>query len=101
MQRMHFTLAVEFTTAQLVIVAVISVVLLVLIIVAPWRQVRDEPPMDKSVEAKLLLHRNPDEPTGEVPRVTAVPQDDSDDDPEAGDLSDLAELNDPPEPPRP
>ena len=92
---MHPTLAVEFTTAVLVIVAVLSVVLLVLIIVAPWRQVRDEPPMDKAVEAKLLLHRNPDEPTGEVPRVTAVPPDDSDDDPEAGDLSDLADLERP------
>jgi hypothetical protein len=97
---MHPALAVEFTTALLVIVAVISVVLLVLIVVAPWRQVRDEPPLDKSVEAKLLLHRNPDEPTGEVPRVTAVPSDDSDEEAE-GDLSDLAELNDPPEPPRP
>jgi hypothetical protein len=95
MQRMH-PLAVEFTTAVLVIVAVLSVVLLILIIVAPWRQVRDEPPMDKAEEAKLLLHRNPDEPTGEVPRVSAVPPDDSDQQPE-GDLSDLAELNDPPE----
>ena len=98
MQRMHPTLAVEFTTAVLVIVAILSVLLLVLIIVAPWRQVRDEPPLDKAVEAKLLLHRNPDEPTGEVPRVTAVPADDSDDEPSDGDLSDLAELNDPPEP---
>ena len=95
MQRMQ-PLAVEFTTAVLVIVAVLSVVLLILIIVAPWRQVRDEPPMDKAEEAKLLLHRNPDEPTGEVPRVSAVPPDDSDDQPE-GDLSDLADLNDPPE----
>ena len=98
MQRMHPTLAVEFTTAVLVIVAILSVLLLVLIIVAPWRQVRDEPPLDKAVEAKLLLHRNPDEPTGEVPRVSAVPADDSDDGPSDGDLSDLAELNDPPEP---
>lgn len=97
MQPMHPTLAVEFTTAVLVIVAVVSVVLLVLIIVAPWRQVRDEPPLDKTVEAKLLLHRNPDEPTGEVPRVTAVP-DDTADEPESGDLSELADLNDPPEP---
>ena len=95
MQRMQ-PLAVEFTTAVLVIVAVLSVVLLILIIVAPWRQVRDEPPMDKADEAKLLLHRNPDEPTGEVPRVSAVPTDDSDDQP-VGDLSDLADLNDPPE----
>ncbi len=95
---MHPALAVEFTSAVLVIVAVVSVVLLILIIVAPWRQVRDEPPLDKAVEAKLLLHRNPDEPTGEVPRVSAVPPDDPEADPE-GDLSDLAELNDPPEPP--
>jgi hypothetical protein len=99
MQPMHPALAVDFTTAVLVIVAVVSVVLLVLIIVAPWRQVRDEPPMDKAVEAKLLLHRNPDEPTGEVPRVSAVPPDDSDVDEGEGDLSDLADLNDPPEPP--
>ena len=69
MHGMHPTLAIEFTTAVLVIVAVLSVLILVLIIVAPWRQVRDEPPLDKAVEAKLLLHRNPDEPTGEVPRV--------------------------------
>jgi hypothetical protein len=96
---MHPALAVDFTTAVLVIVAVVSVVLLVLIIVAPWRQVRDEPPMDKAVEAKLLLHRNPDEPTGEVPRVSAVPPDDSDAGEGEGDLSDLADLNDPPEPP--
>lgn len=91
-------LAVQFTTALLVIVAVLSVILLILIIVAPWRQVRDEPPMDKAVEAKLLMHRNPDEPTGEMPRVTAVPPDDSDEDPGSGDLSSLADLNDPPEP---
>jgi hypothetical protein len=97
MQGMHPALAVEFTTAVLVIVALISVVLLVLIIVAPWRQVRDEPPMDKAVEAKLLLHRNPDEPTGEVPRVSAVPSDEADDDAAQGDLSELAELDDPPE----
>jgi hypothetical protein len=91
---MQLPLAVEFTTAVLVIVAVVSVVLLVLIIVAPWRQIRDEPPMDKAVEAKLLLHRNPDEPTGEVPRVSALPRDDSDDEPLSGDLSDLRDLDD-------
>ena len=80
MHGMHPTLAIEFTTAVLVIVAVLSVVLLVLIIVAPWRQVRDEPPLDKDVEAKLLLHRNPDEPTGEVPRSPPCRRDDADDD---------------------
>jgi hypothetical protein len=99
MHRMHPLLAVDLTTAVLVIVAVLAVVLLVLIVVAPWRQVRQEPPLDKAVEAKLLLNRNPDEPTGEVPRVSAVPSDDSDDDALGGDLSDLAELDEPPNPP--
>ena len=79
MHGMQAPLALELTTTLLVIVAVISVVLLVLIIVAPWRAVRKEPPLDKAVEAKLLLHRNPDEPTGEVPRVSSVPIDDGDD----------------------
>jgi hypothetical protein len=97
MEQMQPALAVDVTTTVLIIVAVLSVLVLVLIIVAPWRQVREEPPMDKAVEAKLLLHRNPDEPTGEVPRVSGVPLDDSDDD-GGGDLSDLADLNDPPEP---
>jgi hypothetical protein len=96
MHGMQPTLAADVTTAILVIVALLSVILLVLIIVAPWRQVREEPPLDKTVEAKLLLRRNPDEPTGEVPRVSAVPDDDSDDE-GAGDLSELADLNDPPE----
>jgi hypothetical protein len=99
MQEMQSVLAVEFTTVVLVVVAVLSVLLLILIVVAPWRQVRREPPMDKAVEARLLLHRNPDEPTGEVPRVTAVPSADQDGEAGAGDLSGLTELNDPPEPP--
>jgi hypothetical protein len=103
MRGMHPLLALELSTTVLVIVAVISVVLLVLIIVAPWKDVRKEPPLDKSVEAKLLLHRNPDEPTGEVPRVSSVPIDDSDDE-FGGDLSELADLagpepSDPQDPP--
>jgi len=100
MHPMHPLLALDLTTAVLVIVAVLTVVLLVLIIVAPWRQVREEPPLDKAVETKLLLNRNPDEPTGEVPRVSALPSDDIDDDEFGGDLSELAELNDPPNPPQ-
>jgi hypothetical protein len=97
MRGMHPLLALELSTTVLVVVAVISVVLLVLIVVAPWKTVRKEPPLDKAVEAKLLLHRNPDEPTGEVPRVSSVPVDDSDDE-FGGDLSDLADLASP-EPP--
>jgi hypothetical protein len=89
---MHPRFALELSTAVLVVVGVISVALLVLILVAPWRQVRDEPPLDPAVEAKLLLHRNPDEPTGEVPRVVGVP--DADEPSEVGTLEDLEDLSD-------
>jgi hypothetical protein len=52
----------------LVAIGILSVVLLVLILVAPWKRVRDEPPLDKDVEARLLLNRpDPEEPTGEIP----------------------------------
>jgi hypothetical protein len=97
---MHPTLALELSTTLLVIVGVISVVVLVLIIVAPWRQVRAEPPLDPAVEARLLMHRNPDEPTGEVPAVSAVPDaeavdpDPGDDDPDYSDLADLTDEDD-------
>jgi hypothetical protein len=89
--RVQPTLALELSTTVLLIVAVVSVVLLVLIVVAPWRQVRDEPKMDPAVEAKLLLHRDPDEPTGEVPRVAALPDHTPGRESDA-DLSALAEL---------
>ncbi len=42
-------------------VCVLSVVILILIIVAPWRGVRREPPIDSEAEARLLLGEDPDE----------------------------------------
>jgi hypothetical protein len=76
----HPSLALELTTTVLIVISIASVVLLVLIIVAPWKTVRQEGPIDPDVEAKLLLHRDPDEPTGEMPvtRLTdpKPPQDD-------------------------
>ena len=59
--------ALEVTTTVLVIVAVISRRAARADPRRAVEQVRDEPPMDPEVEAKLLLHRNPDEPTGELP----------------------------------
>lgn len=63
----NLPLALELTTTLLVIIAVVCVALLVLIVVAPWKAVRDEGPIDPDVEAKLLLRRDPDEPTHEMP----------------------------------
>jgi hypothetical protein len=73
-------LALEFTTTVLVIVAIASVALLVLIIVAPWKAVREEGPIDRDVEAKLLLHRNPDDATGELPATRLIDHGDHTDD---------------------
>lgn len=84
-------------TTFLIIVAALAVVILVLIVVAPWKTVREEPKLDKSDEAKLLLHRNPDEPTGEYRRITPLADgahdgSDDEDDPHAT-YDDLAELD--------
>jgi hypothetical protein len=80
-------------TAFLIIVAALAVVILVLIVVAPWKAVRDEPKIDKADEAKLLLHRNPDEPTGEYRAVSALSDGpDEETDPNAT-YEDLAKLD--------
>ncbi len=94
MRGMQPVFALELSTTFLVIVGAISVVVLVLIVVAPWRRVRDEPPLDRNVEAKLLLHRNPDEPTDEVPRVASTSDISEPSQPGAADFSELANLED-------
>ena len=42
-------------------ICVLSVIGLILIVVAPWRGVRREPPLDDEVEARLLLGEDPDD----------------------------------------
>jgi hypothetical protein len=65
---MRSPLAVSTAAVVLVAIGVLSVVVLVLILVAPWKKVREEPPLDKDIETRLLLHRaDPEEPTGEIP----------------------------------
>jgi hypothetical protein len=39
----------------------LSMLLLLLIIVAPWKRVRAERPLDQEVETRLLLGEDPDE----------------------------------------
>jgi hypothetical protein len=81
-------------TVFLVAVAILSVVVLVLIVVAPWKDVRKEPKLDPEAEAKLLLHRDPDEPTGEYQRIAPLPvgpDDETDPDATYDDLAALAD----------
>jgi hypothetical protein len=84
-------------TAFLIIVAIVSIVVLVFIVFAPWKSVRDEPKLDKTVETQLLLHRNPDEPTGEYSAITPVGGVDDETDP-AATYDDLAQLDEDPPP---
>lgn len=99
MRAMAPPLAASVSTVVLVTIAILSVLVLVLIVVAPWKRVRDEPPLDKDVETRLLLHRdNPEEPTGEIPaaRVTDLPvrDDTGRDDTGSGSYAELRELDD-------
>ncbi len=42
-------------------ICVLSAVVLLLIVIAPWRSIRGEGRMDREVEARLLLGEDPDE----------------------------------------
>ena len=93
------SLGLEFTTTVLVIIGVASVLLLVLIVVAPWRRVRQEPPLDRDVETRLLLHRaNPEEETGEMPAARVTDLSDVEQrearERESGDFAALRDLDD-------
>ena len=84
-------LAATVSTAFLVMIAILSVIVQILIIWSPWKKVRDEPPLDRDTETRLLLHReHPDEPTGEVPsvRVADLADRSRDDDADLPDLDD-------------
>ncbi|MFI5047004.1 MAG: hypothetical protein ACHQIG_08060 [Acidimicrobiia bacterium] len=93
---MRSPLAVSASATVLVAIAILSVVVLVLIVVAPWKRVRDEPPLDKDVEARLLLRRaNPEEATGEIPTTRVADlSDHADHADQAGGDADFAELRD-------
>ena len=45
----------------IVALCVLSVTALVLIVVAPWQRIRQEPPLDEDVETRLLLGEDPAE----------------------------------------
>ena len=86
-------LALELTTTVLVIVGILAVALLLLIVVAPWKVVRAEPPLDPDGEAELLRHRNPGEPPGELPAASVAHlTDDFDRSPGDATFDDLREL---------
>jgi hypothetical protein len=52
-------LAVETWIAVAIVLATASAIVLLLIVVAPWRSVRQEPPLDDEVESRILLGEDP------------------------------------------
>ena len=52
---MTLTLALETWIAVAVTLVATSALLLLLIVVAPWRSVRQEPPLDDAIESRILL----------------------------------------------
>jgi hypothetical protein len=58
---MTLSLAVETWIAVAAVLAAASATVLVLIVVAPWRSVRQEPPLDDAVESRILLGESPAE----------------------------------------
>ena len=54
-------LAVETWIAVAIVLAAASGFVLLLIVVAPWRSVRAEPPLDDEVESRILLGESPAE----------------------------------------
>jgi hypothetical protein len=42
-----------------IVLASISVAVLVLIVIAPWRSIRQEPPLDDEAETRILLGDDP------------------------------------------
>jgi len=78
------------------IVVVVATVALILLVVAPWRSVRDEPPLDRDVETRLLLGEDPAKIAADVDAANARRAPVVDLDAGAapdGDLADLADTD--------
>lgn len=54
-------LGVDATVLMVAGVFVLAAVVLVLLVVAPWKSVREEPPLDDDIETRLLLGEDPDQ----------------------------------------
>jgi hypothetical protein len=49
------------TTTWIIGICVLAVVGLLVIVIAPWGAVRDEPRLDEEIQTRLLLGEDPDE----------------------------------------
>lgn len=53
--------AVQTAAFVALTITIVAIIVLVLIVLAPWRTVREEPPLDDTAETRLLLGDDPEE----------------------------------------
>ena len=53
------TLAIHNGVLLAIALAVVCAVVIALIVIAPWKRVREEPPIPESIETRLLLGEDP------------------------------------------
>ncbi len=53
--------AVQTAAFVALTITIVAIIVLLLIVLAPWRTVREEPPLDDTAETRLLLGDDPEE----------------------------------------
>jgi hypothetical protein len=68
---MTFFFAVHIAVVIGIAVAVAAAGAIVLIAIAPWKRVREEPPLDEDIESRLLLNEDPKQIAADQDRAEA------------------------------
>jgi hypothetical protein len=88
------TLGVDTAVVLVGLAALVAVIALGLLVVAPWKSVREEPPLDDEVETRLLLGEDPETIAADVDRAEGMRAPVHDLDPELTETPELADLAD-------
>jgi hypothetical protein len=68
---MTFFLAVHIAVIIGIAIAVAAAGAIALIAIAPWKRVREEPPLDEDIESRLLLNEDPKQIAADQDRAEA------------------------------
>lgn len=69
---MTFFFAVHIAVILGIAIAVAAAAGIALIAIAPWRRVREEPPLDEDIESRLLLNEDPKQIAADQDRAEAA-----------------------------
>ncbi len=74
----------------------LSLAALVVIVWAPWRQVRAEPPLDEAAESRVLLGENPEQIAHDLDEASATsPEKPAEDEWDTAEIQALHSIDDP------